>query len=81
MKPELKDYSIMIQNSVDRSVSELADLASDCDPFDAAADNEWFANTIQLHRALIQFCRSEIAEAEQLLRARGQPLPPDERFS
>jgi hypothetical protein len=73
MKPELKDYSTIILNSVDRSVSELAELASD--------DDEWLANTIQLHRALIQFCRSEIAVAEQLLRARGQRPPPDDNLS
>jgi hypothetical protein len=73
MKPELKDYSIMIQNDVDRSVSELAELASAGD-----SDDEWLANLIQLHRALIQFCRSEIAEAEQLLSEHGRRPPPDD---
>jgi hypothetical protein len=70
MTPKLKDYSIMIQNTVDRSVSELAELASESE-----SDDEWLANTIQLHRALIRFCRSEIAEAEQLLKERGRPPP------
>jgi hypothetical protein len=78
MKPELKDYSIIILNSVDRSVSELAELASESEPFDDEAENEWLANMIQLHRALIRFCKLEIAEAEQLLRERGRRPPPDD---
>jgi hypothetical protein len=56
MNKELKKYSEEIIGTVEKLVSELAELAcySDC-------DDEWLANIIQLNRAVIQFCTVEIA--------------------